>query len=234
MNQERIGKFIYNLRKSNNLTQAELANKLGVTYQAVSKWENGKNIPDIAIMQQISNEFNVDITEIINGERTNKKRLPLLIIIAIILIVIIALIFIVVITTNNHHNDFIFKTLYSNCETFNISGAIAYNKEKASLYISNIEYCGELDDNLYKSIVLGLYKEKNNIITKLKENGKDFKEGIKIADYIKTVRFEVNDYLLNCNDFTNENIYIEVEASTDVNQIIKYRIPLKFNDVCPN
>lgn len=41
MNQEKIGKFIAELRKENNMTQIELANKLGVTDRAVSKWENG-------------------------------------------------------------------------------------------------------------------------------------------------------------------------------------------------
>lgn len=45
MNQERIGKFILELRKKNNLTQKEFANKLGVTYQAVSKWETGLSFP---------------------------------------------------------------------------------------------------------------------------------------------------------------------------------------------
>ena len=43
MNQEKIGTFIKNLRKKNNLTQQALADKYNVTYQAVSKWENGKN-----------------------------------------------------------------------------------------------------------------------------------------------------------------------------------------------
>ena len=53
MNQERIGKLIKEIRKDNNLTQKDLAKKLGVTYQAVSKWETGKNIPDIAILKKL-------------------------------------------------------------------------------------------------------------------------------------------------------------------------------------
>ena len=54
MDQEKIGNIIKELRKKNNLTQQNLADQLGVTYQAVSKWENGKNIPDIAILKEIS------------------------------------------------------------------------------------------------------------------------------------------------------------------------------------
>ena len=52
MDSEKIGKFIKELRKRNNLTQADLANKYGVTYQAVSKWETGKNIPDISLIKE--------------------------------------------------------------------------------------------------------------------------------------------------------------------------------------
>ena len=73
MEQEKIGKFIKKLRKENNLTQKDLADKLGVTYQAVSKWENGKNIPDIMILKQISKEFNVNIDDLLEGRHTKKK-----------------------------------------------------------------------------------------------------------------------------------------------------------------
>ena len=54
MDQERIGNLIKEIRKDNNLTQAELGDSLGVTAQAVSKWENSKNIPDIAVLKEIS------------------------------------------------------------------------------------------------------------------------------------------------------------------------------------
>ena len=53
MNQEKISKFIKDIRIKNNLTQKDFADKFGVTYQAVSKWENGKNLPDINILKEI-------------------------------------------------------------------------------------------------------------------------------------------------------------------------------------
>ena len=64
----KIGKYIKKLRIDNHFTQKDLADKLGVTYQAVSKWENGKNIPDISVLKEMSNLFNVEISEILNGE----------------------------------------------------------------------------------------------------------------------------------------------------------------------
>ena len=72
MNQEKIGEFIKKIRKDNYLTQKEFAELFGVTYQAVSKWENGLNIPDIATLKEISKKFNVDINDLLEGE--NKKK----------------------------------------------------------------------------------------------------------------------------------------------------------------
>ena len=71
MTPENVSKFIKNLRKKNNLTQKKLAEELGVTYQAVSKWENGKNIPDIEILKLICDKYNVNIEDIIG---TKKKK----------------------------------------------------------------------------------------------------------------------------------------------------------------
>lgn len=70
-----FGKFIYELRKENNLTQKELADKLGVTDKAVSRWENGKNYPDIEIMQSISDIFEISVSELLEGKRLEKDEL---------------------------------------------------------------------------------------------------------------------------------------------------------------
>ncbi len=50
MNQEKIGKFILKLRKEENMTQQELANKLNVTDMAISHWENGRRFPDVSLL----------------------------------------------------------------------------------------------------------------------------------------------------------------------------------------
>ena len=74
MDPDKVGKFIKELRKKNNLTQNELADKFGVTYQAVSKWENGKSIPDVSILKEIGKEYNVSIDEILNENKNNIKK----------------------------------------------------------------------------------------------------------------------------------------------------------------
>ena len=80
MEQEKIGKFIKKLRKENNLTQKDLADKYGVTYQAVSKWETAKNIPDIAILKQMCEDYNLNLDELLEGERKKKKSKKILLI----------------------------------------------------------------------------------------------------------------------------------------------------------
>ena len=68
MNQVKIGKFIAECRKKNNLTQMQLAEKLNITDRAVSKWENGKSMPDSGIMLDLCNELKISVNELLSGE----------------------------------------------------------------------------------------------------------------------------------------------------------------------
>ena len=83
MNQIKIGKFIAECRKNNNLTQMQLAEKLNITDRAISKWENGKGMPDSSIMLDLCNELKINVNdllcgEMINMENKNKKQEQLL------------------------------------------------------------------------------------------------------------------------------------------------------------
>lgn len=69
MNQEKIGKFIAACRKENGYTQASLAEKLGITDRAVSKWENGKSMPDASIMLELCGLLKINVNELLTGER---------------------------------------------------------------------------------------------------------------------------------------------------------------------
>lgn len=70
MDAEKTGKLIKELRTEKGLTQQELASLLKVSPTAVSKWENGKNLPDISVMEAMAEILNVSCSEIISGERT--------------------------------------------------------------------------------------------------------------------------------------------------------------------
>ncbi len=70
MNPQKTGAFISELRKENNLTQKELAEKLGVSDKAVSKWETGRCYPDIEVMGTLSTLFGVTVNDLLSGEKT--------------------------------------------------------------------------------------------------------------------------------------------------------------------
>lgn len=73
MNQIKIGKFILEERKNKNLTQEQLAEKLGVSKNAVSKWERGINLPDASLMQHLCNELSITLNELFAGEHLKEK-----------------------------------------------------------------------------------------------------------------------------------------------------------------
>ena len=73
MDQIKIGKFIAECRKKNNLTQMQLAEKLNITDRAISKWENGKSMPDSSIMLELCNELKISVHELLSGEMIEMK-----------------------------------------------------------------------------------------------------------------------------------------------------------------
>lgn len=73
MNQEKIGRFIAELRKEKKMTQIDLANKLGITDRAISKWENGRGMPDLSLLTPLCELLDVSINELLSGARLDKK-----------------------------------------------------------------------------------------------------------------------------------------------------------------
>ena len=74
MNQIKIGKFIAECRKNSNLTQMQLAEKLNITDRAISKWENGKAMPDSSIMLDLCKELKISVNELLSGEMIDMKN----------------------------------------------------------------------------------------------------------------------------------------------------------------
>lgn len=74
MDQMKMGNFIAKLRKEKNITQQELAVRLGVNSKSVSRWENGNQSPDISLLQCLALELDVTVDELLNGEITNRLK----------------------------------------------------------------------------------------------------------------------------------------------------------------
>ena len=71
MNQEKIGKFIADLRKGKEMTQEDLSKKLGVSNKTISRWENGNYMPDLSLLIPLCDELNISVNELLSG---NKRK----------------------------------------------------------------------------------------------------------------------------------------------------------------
>ena len=69
----RIGAFLKELRKERNLTQEAIAGKFGVTQRSVSRWENGTTMPDISVLIELADFYDIDIRELLRGERKSEN-----------------------------------------------------------------------------------------------------------------------------------------------------------------
>ena len=72
MNQQKIGEFLKHLRKEKGLTQEQLAEHFYVSSRTVSRWETGSNMPDVNMLIELADFYDVDIREIIDGERKSE------------------------------------------------------------------------------------------------------------------------------------------------------------------
>ena len=73
MDLEKIGQFLKEVRNEKGLSQEELAEIFHVSRRTVSRWETGRNLPDIVVLVEIADFYDLDLREILNGERKEKK-----------------------------------------------------------------------------------------------------------------------------------------------------------------
>ncbi len=227
MNQNEFGNLIKEIRKKYNLTQKELAEKYHVTYQAVSKWENGKNMPDVSLIKEISKDFNVSIDDMLEGKYNKKKKMYVKIIFLILIFTTIIFLGIVLL---NRESNFEFKTLSSNCSNFNISGSISYNKKKSAIYVTNIEYCGEEDNTLYKKISCTLYESVNG--TNKKISSYEYEDNITLEEFLKNVTLSVDNYDKICRVYNDNSLYLEIECTNSSEVMTTYKVPLSMKSNC--
>ncbi len=228
MNQEKIGKLIKKIRIKNKLSQKEFADKYGVTPQAVSKWETGKNIPDIAILKEICNDNNLKIDEFLSAKSMKRKNVMIIIIILLCFIVI----GIGVITVKHNNDTFKLKTITSACKEFGLYGSIAYNKSKSSIYIDNVTYCGEKKLPKYKKISCTLFEREDDTINVINSYESEDEKALTIDNFLKNFSFKVDDYEHSCKNYKKDSFYLEIKAITLDDKVELHEIPLVLEDDC--
>lgn len=228
MDQEKIGQFIKKIRNQQKLSQQKFAEKYGVTYQAVSKWETGKNIPDLSILKQMCQEYHMNLDDFLETKIPKKKTkmffiLPLLLFPFIIGIIII---------NNNDKNHFELKGLSTTCDNFNLYGSIAYNSNKTSIYISNITYCGEETYEKYKIVECSLYELNGKTKTEISRYNYSEEKEITLDEFLKNVKFNVDHYEKTCKLYKENSLHLEIYATNQLDEITTYKIPLKLEEDC--
>ena len=226
MEEQNFGKLLKEIRRKNHLTQKDLAEKYHVTYQAVSKWERGLNLPDSSLIRQISNDFHISLEDLYDGKlrkRSLKKY--------ILLFLILFFIFIGIFFFLKKQTDDEFKTLTTTCDNFNISGNIAYNAKKSAIYITNIEYCEE-EKTEYKKIECTLYEKEDNIEKRISTYSYQEEKSITLNSFLKKVTFVVDNYENDCKIYEQNKLYLMIYATDKEDHISTYQIPLTLEDHC--
>lgn len=229
MNPNEVGKFIKKLRQEHNLTQDQFAKRYHVTYQAVSKWETGKNMPDIALLYQICQDFNVSFEEIFGSKKETKQRKWWIVVMFIIIVGLLIFVFF-----RSQSNTLAFKTLSSACDDFIISGSLAYDDDHSFLHISDVSYCGKKDDSDYQTIACTLYEKDGNTKVSLSECNYQGENTIKLEQFLKDVEFELDQFSRNCQNNEKDWLYLEINATDSNNHTTHYEIPLSMKQLCSN
>ncbi len=220
MDQEKIGQFIKKLRIDNNMTQKDFADKYHVTFQSVSKWENGKNIPDGQLLIQMSHDFNVSIDDIYRGEiskKDNKKRNITYIVGAILSIIVIL---IAILAINRGEDKLHFRELEATCSNFAITGNISYNKDNSYIYISSISYNTD-DNSKYSKVYVNLY-EHDTLLDSYTYEG----ESNTLKKILENVKFIEKGFDNKCSEYDNDTFYLNINAYLSNGELVNYRVPL--------
>ncbi len=221
---KQISSVIKDIRLKNKLTQNEFASILGVTYQAVSKWETGKSIPDITILKEISDKFNVDLNYLIAGKKDyfiknglSKKNIILIIVFIFTIIIILSCILF-------HSYNYEFKTLSGETKDIKVTGSITYDDNKSSIYL-NVDYNSE-DNQKYTYIKCTLYEKYQDILNVISEKEYDDLTPVSLKEYLTMISFVIDDYSPSCRFYKDSSLFLEISAKLDDDKSVTYKVPI--------
>lgn len=240
MNQDKIGKFICELRKEKNLSQYQLADLIPISRQGVSKWERGKTIPDTQTLIRLSEIFDVSINELLKGERlknnsieeleettlsildqSNKKTKTIkrITIISITIIGILLLAFLFYYFINSYNSMEVYSIGNTN-EKFTIAdGIYITTSEKYYLKLGKIKN----KDNVEINSLELYYKKDNKKIVLIKDTDVD---NITIMDSYGYGEKLTRKDIKNLKD----NLYLKITYNENNEEIIKLRYRRDYNN----
>ncbi len=221
MDQERIGAFIAQCRKEKNLTQMQLAELLEITSQAVSKWENGRGMPDVSLLQPLCNVLGISLNELFSGEHIpaeenvskpfkekqidNLKPVKYLFSICANVALLVAVIELAVGLVGNFFNPIILEAMLINVSVWLIlflasMSKLAYDKKK----LKNLKHSGACMDSEIEDMIPAAWIRVGNytscrIVCRFIYEGKEYKA---ISNYCVLTPFKRKEDL-------HANVYID-------------------------
>lgn len=236
MDSKQIGNLIYELRTKNKLTQKELADQLLVTSQAISKWENGRGIPDIELLQKLSEIFEIDIAELLSGKINKKKKIKITSSILLGIIFLISIVpAVIILNQNSKIDDFKVSKLASDNDFFRIKGIIAYNNNKKSIYISKVDYSNQEEQKKYLGLECILYENNGTVekrISECKSEKNEENRVFTLSELLEEIEFNVENYSCSCDVPICKNLYLKINAINEDKETITYNIPIELDKNC--
>lgn len=245
----KTGEIIEKYRKEKGLTQGELAKKLGVSNTAISKWEHGYNLPDIALLEPISKVLDIDLmllltTENIEKEQTSPKnkhkKISSFINITIIILLFLSVITSICFLLSNHYNKKIEKLkeeqtksyrFYNDSGEFLVNGYIFFNNEESIVVIDYIKHQlhpKSINQEEYVFAEMYLHIDGERIFHQNQGNStNNQKELSKILDKLTTsINLEEN-----INDINDDKGEILIQLTNEDGKIIKYILKVKIQPI---
>ena len=250
MNQEKIGKFIKELREEKRITQDELGEILNISGKSVSKWERGLSLPDISNLQILADTLNISVSELLMGERSNNKKISnesyvkglnlyskrtsfkyLKLIILLSLLFIIC--FLIFYFWNEYGSNSVYK-IESADPAYSVKGYFIINKEMNILIIEEVKYQGDKIGTKDEPVI-------NKSIITFDINNKMFVS----FDHEVSKRMPYNEFLNQLSFTRIYNKSIKIELSQEDNYLLsvecnydkeydKQKIPLKLTQIYSN
>ncbi len=238
MNQEKIGKFIAELRKERKMTQEDLAKELLTVRETVSKWERGIYIPSNEMLMKLGSFFDVSINEIFYGERKNqyndkkidsvplnimrenKKKFRKLLIFSTTTIILLVISFLTYYFLNNYNSIHVYK-IYGSSDDISLNdGLMIVSKEKGYIQLGNIDNYSKNDIEKVRLFFKkngqenNIYIDFNNVLNHLLINNFNYNELFKYSDLKNIIN----------------NLYLEITFTTGNDSVIKLNLEKDFSN----
>lgn len=243
----RTGEIIEKYRREKGLTQEQFAKKLGVSNTAVSKWEHGYNLPDIALLEPISKILDIDMMLLLTSENETKeetssknknKKITKFICINAFILLFLSVITIICSLLSSHYNQKINKLkseqlqgykFNSIDDEFAISGYILFNKDNNLVILENIGYQNKsrsYNNKIYNYSNISLYNDNKLIFQKIYSlKGKRYET---VNDLLKESLLNTNNASKPINELNNPYILINITGKIEP---LKKKIKLELHPI---